>query len=122
MTTERKGFDLKAFYKALAATADARDLTWKEVSKTTGVSQSTLSRMATGRHPDAASLTALAHWAGLDPTGFYHGQRGRTETLASVTRLLRQDPALDHEAAEAMASIFKAAYERFKAPDKTKKS
>ena len=118
METERKGFDAEVFYKALAATAETRGMTWKQVSAATGVSQSTLSRMTAGRHPDAASLTALAAWAGLDPTSFYKGARGRTETVASVTRLLRQDPNLDRQAAEAMEAIFKAAYERFKATRK----
>ena len=70
METERKGFDAEVFYKALAATAETRGMTWKQVSAATGVSQSTLSRMTAGRHPDAASLTALAAWAGLDPLAF----------------------------------------------------
>lgn len=118
MAKDGKGFDAGAFYSALATTVEARGQTWKQVSVATGVSPSTLSRMATGRNPDAASLTALAAWAGLDPTSFYAGEKRRSEPLAMVSRLLRQDPNLDRRGADAMDAIIKAAYERFKSAQK----
>ena len=68
--TQRLNFDFEAFYKALSATVAARGLSWKSVSELTGVSQSTLSRMSKGRQPDAASLTALSAWSGLNPVDF----------------------------------------------------
>src|SRR2546425_294346 len=65
-----KGFDSEGFYSALAATVEAKSVSWKQVSTDTGVSASTLTRMAQGRHPDAASLAALSAWAGLNPADF----------------------------------------------------
>ena len=67
---QRSNFDFSAFYKALSATVVARDISWKAVSEQTGVSQSTLSRMSRGRQPDAASLTALSAWSGINPVDF----------------------------------------------------
>ena len=67
---QRLDFDFAAFYKALGATVAVRDISWKAVSEQTGVSQSTLSRMSKGRQPDAASLTALSAWSGINPVDF----------------------------------------------------
>jgi transcriptional regulator with XRE-family HTH domain len=109
-----KGFDSEAFYRAISATVEARKLNWKQVSTETGVSQSTLSRMASARQPDAASLTALAAWAGLNPTEFVAGERRHPEPLALVTKLLREDPNLDRQGADALEAIIKAAYDKFR--------
>ena len=114
MTAESKGFDSGGFYRAINSTVSARKLTWKQVSTETGVSQSTLSRMASGRQPDAASLTALAAWAGLNPTEFVSGERRQAEPLALMTKLLHEDPNLDRQGADALESIIKAAYEKFR--------
>jgi transcriptional regulator with XRE-family HTH domain len=114
MALDSKGFDSDGFYRAIGATASARKLTWKQVSAETGVSQSTLSRMASGRQPDAASLAALGAWAGLNPTDFVAGERRTAEPLALVTKLLREDPNLDSHGADALESIIKAAYEQFR--------
>jgi transcriptional regulator with XRE-family HTH domain len=111
---DNKGFDADGFYRTLAATASARKTTWKQVSQATGVSASTLSRMADGRQPDAASLTALAAWAGLNPTDFTQVERQLAEPMAMVVKLLREDPNLDEQGADALEAIFAAAYERFR--------
>ncbi len=111
-------FDAKAFYQALATTVEVRGLTWKQASAETGVSASTLSRMSSGRKPDAASLTVLAAWAGIDPTQFVSGTKGRREPLAMVGKLLREDPNLDDQGAEALEAIIKTAYERLSSAKK----
>ena len=116
-----KGFDAKAFYAALAATVAARDVTWKQVGRDTGVSASTLSRMASGRNPDAASLTALAAWAGLNPTEFLARRSARPEPLAAVGKLLRDDPNLDRQGADALEAILRAAYVRLRSTSKVKR-
>lgn len=111
-------FDFSSYYRALAATVAARRTNWKTVSEQTEVSQSTLSRMAGGRQPDAASLTALSAWAGLNPVEFFSTPAAPTEPLALVGKLLREDPRLDSEGAEALEAIIHAAYERFRrSPD-----
>ena len=111
---ENKGFDADGFYRALAATVTARSTHWKQVSTDTGVSTSTLSRMATGRQPDAASLTALAAWSGLDPTEFTSVKRRTAEPIALAVKLLRQDPKLDKNAADSLEAILKTAYLKLK--------
>ena len=107
-------FDFSLFYRALAATVAARGVSWKAVSDETGVSQSTLSRMASGRQPDAASLTAIAAWSGLNPVDFYGAQASEAEPLAMVSTLLRSDPRLDEQGADALEAIIRTAYERFR--------
>lgn len=113
-TPEHPHFDFGAFYQALSATVAARGTNWKIVSEQTGVSQSTLSRMSKGRQPDAASLTVLAAWAGINPVEFTSAPKRRTESIATVSRLLRQDPRLDKTGADALEAIIKTAYESLK--------
>lgn len=113
---EEKGFDGDGFYRALEATVAARGVTWKQVSQDTGVSASTLTRMAQGRRPDAASLAALGAWAGLNPTDFVEARykAPKPEPMAQISMLLRSDPALDEQGAEAVEAIVRAAYERLR--------
>ena len=114
--TQRLSFDFKAFYKALSATVAARDISWKTVSEETGVSQSTLSRMSKGRQPDAASLTALSAWSGLNPVDFTAAPKKGAEPVAMVSRLLRADPNLDDDGADALEAIITTAYRKLKRP------
>lgn len=107
-------FDFISFHRAVVTTVAARGVSWKAVSEETGVSQSTLSRMSTGRQPDAASLTAIAAWSGLNPVDFYGPKSREAEPLAMVGTLLRSDPHLDADGADALEAIIKAAYERFR--------
>lgn len=111
---EGKGFDADRFYKALSATVAARQVTWKQVSSETGVSASTLSRMSSGRQPDAGSFAALSAWSGLNPSDFVEGGRRHAEPIAMVGKLLREDPNLDSQGADALEAIILAAYERFR--------
>ena len=114
--TQRMDFDFTAFYKALSATVAGRDISWKIVSEETGVSQSTLSRMSKGRQPDAASLTALCAWSGMNPVDFTVAPKNDPEPIAMVARLLRADPNLDEDGADALEAIITTAYERLKRP------
>jgi len=63
-------FDLVGFYAALNRAREACDVTWKQIGRETGVSQTTMSRMKLGRCPDAASLAALSAWAGINPANY----------------------------------------------------
>ena len=113
---QRMNFDFFAFYKALSATVTARNTNWKTVSEQTGVSQSTLSRMSKGRKPDAASLTALSAWSGINPIDFTTAPKNNPEPVAMISRLLRADPNLDDDAADALEAIIKTAYDSLKRP------
>lgn len=116
---ENKGFDSDGFYRALQSAVEARSLTWKQVASITGVSASTLTRMSQGRQPDAASLAALSAWAGLNPTDFVQApfKPARPESITQISSLLRTDPNLDAQAAEAVEAIVRAAYERLRRTD-----
>ena len=70
--------------------------------------------MSNGRQPDAASLTALSAWSGLDPVDFMPTPRRTREPIAMVSKLLRDDPNLDSAGADALETIITAAYDRFK--------
>src|SRR5690349_9420772 len=109
MSLEDKGFRSMVYYQALAATVSARSKTWKQVSEETGVSSSTLTRMAQGRHPDAASLAALSAWAGLNPSDFVSAPyvASRPEAMAQISTLLRSDPSLDAQSAAALETIMR---------------
>lgn len=116
MSLENKGFNAEAFYRALESTVAARSRNWKQVAAETGVSASTLARMGQGRKPDAASLAALSAWAGLNPSDFVEApyKAAHPEPMAQISSLLRCDPNLDSEAAEAVEAIVRAAYERLR--------
>jgi transcriptional regulator with XRE-family HTH domain len=116
MNNLEKGFDGDAFYRALEVAVSSKGKNWKQVAEETGVSASTLTRMAQGRKPDAASLAALSAWAGLNPSDFVTATfiRTRPGSLSQISSLLRSDPNLDKSAAEAVDAIVRAAYERLR--------
>lgn len=116
MPAEDKGFDGDGFYKALEAAVTSRSKNWKQVSLETGVSASTLTRMAQGRRPDAASLAALSAWAGLNPSDFVRSayRTSHPEALSQISTLLRGDPNLDADGAAAVEAIVRAAYEKLR--------
>lgn len=116
MTDTDKGFHPDDFYNAIVKTVASRQMTWKQVSKETQVSSSTLTRMAQGRQPDAASLAVLSAWAGINPADFVKQlKKSHTqESLVGISTLLRADPKLKPEAVKAMEAIIQAAYENLK--------
>jgi transcriptional regulator with XRE-family HTH domain len=120
MSGENKGFNGDAFYRALENTVTARSKNWKQVAVETGISASTLARMARGSRPDAASLAALCAWAGLNLSDFVDApyKVAHPEPMAQISSLLRTDPNLDAEAAEAVEAIVRTAYERFRKADR----
>jgi transcriptional regulator with XRE-family HTH domain len=114
----RGNFDAEAFYAVLNSQREARGMTWKDVAAESGVHASTLTRMGQGKSPDANGLAALLTWAGLQADSFIRktGVQGRNEPepLAQITAVLRADPNLSKQSAEAIEQILKAAYERFR--------
>ena len=109
-------FDGDALYGALDAERQARDLTWKQVAAESGVSASTLTRMAQGRRPDLDSLAALSAWSGLRADDFVRseGERPEPEPLAAISTYLRSDKNLTPEAAAALDGVISAAYEHLR--------
>jgi transcriptional regulator with XRE-family HTH domain len=116
---EKRGwFDSDGFYAALDAVRRARDLNWKQVAAESGVSASTLTRMAQGRRPDVDGLAALVAWSGLDADDYVRSEdeeeRPAAEPLAMISTYLRSDRNLSPEAASALDELIKATYERLR--------
>ena len=109
-------FDSSGFYEALDATRRARRLNWKEVAAQSGVSASTLTRMAQGRRPDVDGLAALVSWSGLKSDDFVRSdtRQGESEPLAMISTYLRSDKNLTPEAAAALDEVVKATYDRLR--------
>jgi len=110
-------FDNDAFVTALDATRVSRSMTWKQVADESGVSASTLTRMAQGKRPDVDGLAALLAWSGLDATRFVRHRRGsprEPEPLARVATYFRRDPNLTRESAIALEELVKATYDRLR--------
>jgi len=115
MSVENKGFNNVAFYAALNATRESRNLNWKEVSAETAVNASTLTRMSQDKKPDANSLAALSAWAGLNPADFVSmpGKVDRPETMAMIASQLRSDPKLSATQAASLEMMLKSVYQEY---------
>ena len=88
-------FDGEAFYEALNSQRLARRLTWKDVADQSGISASTLTRMAQGKRPDVDELAALLKWSSLKAEDFIEKPDGGTaEPLARMTAIIRTDARL----------------------------
>lgn len=107
-------FEGDAFMTALDSTRAARGMTWKDVAGESGVSASTLTRMAQGKHPDVDGLAALLAWSGLDAGKFLRTKKAspKAEPLAEVLTYFRRDPRLSRESALALEEVVKVTYER----------
>jgi transcriptional regulator with XRE-family HTH domain len=115
----RKGwFDTEAFYGALDVARRTRELNWKQVANESGVSASTLTRMAQGKRPDVDGLAALAAWSGLDTDDFVRAtDRPAPEPLAQISTYLRSDKNLTPESADALDTLIRVAYTQLAAKD-----
>lgn len=111
-------FDNGAFFSALDAHRSSKKLTWKQVAEQSGVSASTLTRIAQGRRPDVDSLAALTSWSGLNADDYVRDpaerQKEQPETLAVISTYLRADPNLTPEGAVALEEVIRATYTRIK--------
>ena len=109
-------FDTKGFYEALDATRQAKNLNWKQVAGDSGVSASTLTRMAQGKRPDVDGLAALVSWSGLKTDDFIRSEakQEEPEPLAMISTYLRADKNLSPAAAAALDEVVRATYERLR--------
>jgi|SRR6267154_879766 len=121
MAEFKKEFDALGFFRALEGAMIARQLNWKQVSDVTGVSTSTLSRMRTGRQPDAASLATLSAWSGVNPADFVKTdyKAKSPEALALISQFISNDPNLSRDGAALLDEMVKAAYQRLAATTST---
>jgi transcriptional regulator with XRE-family HTH domain len=100
----------------------SRNLTIREAASEIGVSAPTLSRVERGTHlPDPRNLLRLARWAGvrIDPVLHTDSRRLRNAVIhdpgASTTEAvelhLRADKNLSRDDADALAEMFRLAYQ-----------
>lgn len=111
-------FDAGRFYQSLDVTRAARRLNWKQVAEKSGVSASTLTRLAQGKRPDVDSMAALVAWSGLSADDFVGGRREQPEALTQITSLLGGDTRLSVESRDAMIGMVTAAYQSMAKPKK----
>jgi len=109
-------FDAARFYQSLDTTRAARRLNWKQVAEKSGVSASTLTRLAQGKRPDVDSIAALVSWSGLSADDFVGGRKAHPEPLSQITSLLNADSRLSSESRDAMIGMVTAAYQRMAKP------
>ena len=99
----------------LKKTRDRRGLNLRAVEAETGVSATTLSRIERGATtPDLDTLNALIDWLQLDGSDVFNATPGNPESVPERVRaLLRADPQLDSQTAQALAAVFETAYNEF---------
>ena len=110
-------FDVEAFYDALDEIRKNEKLTWKKVADKSGVSASTLTRMAQGKRPDVDGMAALAAWSNLNVDNYivgHHQEKMAQSSIEEVAALFRADPTLDSNAAAAIEAIVRAAHEKLR--------
>lgn len=110
-------FDAEGFYAALDDQRSTRELTWKQVAEESGVSASTLTRMAQGKRPDIDSLAALLRWSGLSADDFIidgsESEASQPSPVESIAAQFRRDKRLPPEAKKAIEATLKAVYQHF---------
>lgn len=114
--------DVERFGQRLRRVREERGLTLQQVSKATGVSVPTLSRIERGgsKEIDAGVFLILSNWIGARPDDFrlnagplpLPGRRIAASTPEAVELYLRADKNLDQRAAALLAEMFRAAYEK----------
>lgn len=104
-------FDNEKFYAALDACRAGRGLTWKQVAQESGVSASTLTRMAQGKRPDVDGLAALLAWGELQADSFMETpSEPNVDPLTQMTLLVRGDGRLSSENKTMIEGVLRAVY------------
>jgi transcriptional regulator with XRE-family HTH domain len=101
--------------KRLREVRKERELTLEEVSVVTGISIPTLSRVERGaaKGLQGETLLALSGWVGTSAKLWKRA--GTVDSTPDVVELhLRADRNLDHKTADALAHLFRAAYEQLR--------
>jgi transcriptional regulator with XRE-family HTH domain len=106
--------DVEALRGALDEKRRSRQLSWRQVAKQSGVSPSTLTRLAQGKRPDVDGFAALVSWLGVS-ADFFLRTDGKAddqpEPMVVISAHLRAQKDLSPESTEALEDIIRAAYE-----------
>jgi transcriptional regulator with XRE-family HTH domain len=74
-------FDTPAFYEAVDSVRRTRRLPWSQVARESGLTPSTLTRMAQGKRPDIDGLAALCVWSSLAADDYIRERTNGTEVV-----------------------------------------
>lgn len=110
-------FDVAALHAALDSERRSRRMSWKDVARESGLSASTLTRIAQGRQPDVNSFAALTAWLGMSADHFMTGapiERFGGSPLARISSIIHEDPNLNPEGTIALEELIRAAYARLR--------
>jgi transcriptional regulator with XRE-family HTH domain len=80
--TSRQVLDIAALNTAVASVARHRKISMRDVAAETGLSSSTLTRIAQGQKPDADALVTLLAWLNADAAEFAVPREGGTGGLS----------------------------------------
>ena len=110
----KKTFNTHALYAVLNTHREARKVSWKEVAKQTGVSQSTLSRLGNGKGLDIDSLMNLLAWCQIDVRDFLQPPVNEAVNevgcLAQITAMIFADNALNVQQAHMLNAVLREIY------------
>ena len=109
-----RNFDFNGFLSAVDAYRTRAKKSWRQVSRETGVSASSLTRMSQGKRLDIDGMIALSIWANLELDNYKRTpSQGapHVNTADQVAALLRGDPNLSEQDAEHLGNLIRASYE-----------
>jgi transcriptional regulator with XRE-family HTH domain len=110
----QKLIDVDAMIAALDSERRAKNLSWRQIAKATGVSPSTLTRMQQGKSPDVNTFTALSRWLNIPAEKFYTDKSRTIHTtedpMAVVSTLLRGQKKMNPKALAALQELVNAAF------------
>jgi transcriptional regulator with XRE-family HTH domain len=120
---------IESLAQQMHRTRVAQHLTLEDVHGLTGISIATLSRFERWRHagdknakampePDAKTLAAVSRWLGVSLDSLLVGHQEHLTAICDQTpdiveAYLRADRNLNSQAANALSTLFRAAYEQF---------
>ena len=110
----KKTFNTHALYAVLNTQREARKVSWKEIARQTGVSQSTLSRLGNGKGLDIDSLMNLLAWCQIDVRDFLQPPLNEAinavDCLTQITAMIFADNALSVQQARMLDAVIREVY------------
>lgn len=101
----------------LAEARATRNLTLQEVSRQTGLTVSTLSRIENGIYkPRAETFMKLLQWLELSLQDISVSDGGERDTMSTIALVLQRDPELSAEAVQQLLRAWRPMYELYKQP------
>lgn len=107
----RVTIDVASLHAALDEARRARDLSWRQLAFTIGLSPSTLARLGNGYRPDVDGFATLVSWLNLPAETFMTGvasKSGEPDLMAQLAPLLRARKDLSHADIKLIEDVVRA--------------